>query len=138
MSAYHRIALCFVGIATHALSAGAIEPMVGLTDPRTVYAVPSVPLPAYLFTEKLPPFGTAITRVTGDVGTPIAPGDETAKGPGGGDQPGQHILEVDLTIAELAQILGEELALPLIKPKDRSSILIDHEKYRSYHRDAAQ
>src|SRR5204863_7070677 len=41
----------------------------------------------------------------------------------------QHILEVDLTIAELAQILGEELALPLIKPKGRSSILIDHEKY---------
>jgi hypothetical protein len=38
-----------------------------------------------------------------------------------GDQPGQHILEVDLTIAELAQILGEELALPLIKPKDRST-----------------
>lgn len=50
-------------------------------------------------------------------------------GPNGGDQPGQHILEVDLTIAELAQILGEELALPLIKPKDRSSIIVEHDKY---------
>jgi uncharacterized sporulation protein YeaH/YhbH (DUF444 family) len=46
-----------------------------------------------------------------------------------GDQPGKHILEVELTIAELAQILGEELALPLIKPKDRSSILVERDKY---------
>lgn len=46
-----------------------------------------------------------------------------------GDQPGKHILEVDVTIAELAQILGEELALPLIKPKDRSSILVERDKY---------
>src|ERR1700682_291809 len=31
---------------------------------------------------------------------------------GAGEEPGAHILEVDLTLEELADILGEELALP--------------------------
>ncbi len=72
---------------------------------------------------------TGVGQGEGDVGTPIAPGDPAAPGPGAGDSPGQHVLEVDLTLDELAQILGEELALPRIKPKDRSSILIEHTKY---------
>ena len=31
--------------------------------------------------------------------------------------PGQHILEVDVTLEELAAILGDELELPRIEPK---------------------
>ena len=102
--------------------------MIGRQGKYTV----SIPLPQL----RLPTFRygqndkSGVGQGPGDVGTPIAAGDPTqGSGPGGGDAPGQHILEVDLTIAELAQILGEELALPLIKPKDRSSILVDHDKY---------
>ncbi len=63
----------------------------------------------------------------GDVGTPLGPaqGDE----PGAGDQPGGHILEVDLSIEELAQILGEELALPRIEPKGKKNIVSKKDKY---------
>jgi hypothetical protein len=101
--------------------------MIGRQGKYTV----SIPLPQL----RLPTFRygandrSGVGQGPGDVGTPIAAGDPAQGGPGGGDAPGQHILEVELTVAELAQILGEELALPLIKPKDRSSILVEHDKY---------
>lgn len=45
-------------------------------------------------------------------------GAEGGEGAGrAGDQPADHVLEVEFTIEELAQILGEELGLPRIKPK---------------------
>jgi hypothetical protein len=37
-----------------------------------VLPVPEVPLPAYLVPQKLAPFGTTVTRITGDPGTAIA------------------------------------------------------------------
>jgi uncharacterized protein len=46
-----------------------------------------------------------------------------------GDQPGGHILEVDLTMEELAQILGEELALPRIEPRGKKNIVTTKDKY---------
>ena len=39
-----------------------------------------------------------------------------------GDQAGQHVLEVDVSLAELAKILGEELELPNIEPRGHKSI----------------
>src|SRR5258708_2611154 len=101
--------------------------MIGRQGKYTV----SIPLPQL----RLPTFRygsndrSGVGQGPGEVGTPVAAGDPAEGGPGGGDAPGQHILEVELTVAELAQILGEELALPLIKPKDRSSILVEHDKY---------
>ena len=54
----------------------------------------------------------------GEPGTPLAPGDVEEDGAGqAGNAPGGHILEVDLTMEELAQILAEELELPRIQPK---------------------
>ena len=47
----------------------------------------------------------------------------------GGDQPGRHVLEVDVTLEELADILAEELSLPRIKPKGASSITETRDKY---------
>jgi RimJ/RimL family protein N-acetyltransferase len=51
-------------------------------------------------------------------------GDESGAGPGGTD-PGQHILEVEISLDELADILGEELQLPRIEPKGRHNITSD-------------
>jgi len=47
----------------------------------------------------------------------------------GGDQEGQHILEVDVSLDELADILGEELELPRIEPKGRHQISTIRDKY---------
>src|SRR5215470_6524944 len=44
-------------------------------------------------------------------------GQQPGSGNGhGGEEPGQHILEVDVSLEELAEILGEELQLPRIQP----------------------
>ena len=64
------------------------------------------------------------------------PGDQVEGGDGnqGGDQPGQHILEVDVTLDELADILGEELELPKIEPKGKNAITSVKDKYSGIRR----
>src|SRR5215470_9407501 len=62
-------------------------------------------------------------------------GDVIGKGqPGGGKsqggtEPGAHIMEVDLSLDELAEILAEELKLPRIEPKGKHRITTIREKY---------
>jgi uncharacterized sporulation protein YeaH/YhbH (DUF444 family) len=63
----------------------------------------------------------------GAVGQPLGPGQ--GEQPGAGDQPGGHILEVELTMEEMAQILGEELALPRIEPRGKKNIITTKDKY---------
>jgi hypothetical protein len=46
---------------------------------------------------------------------------EGGQGQQAGEAPGEHALEVELTIEELAEILGEELQLPRIEPKGQAS-----------------
>ena len=64
----------------------------------------------------------------GDVGQPLGPGQGDGNS-GAGDQPGGHILEVELSMEELAAILGEELALPRIEPKGKKNITTRKDKY---------
>src|SRR5262249_42349816 len=63
------------------------------------------------------------------VGTPIGRAEEEGGTGEAGDQPGHHILEVELTLDELAAILGEGLELPRIQPKGRANIIEDKDKY---------
>jgi uncharacterized sporulation protein YeaH/YhbH (DUF444 family) len=54
----------------------------------------------------------------GEEGEPIESEEQTGDGAGGaGEQEGQHILEVDVDLAELAEMLGEELELPNIEQR---------------------
>ncbi len=61
------------------------------------------------------------------------PGDgvgEPGDGQGqAGDQAGEHMLEVDLSLDELADILGEKLQLPNILPKGSKNINSEKTKY---------
>ncbi len=54
-------------------------------------------------------------------------------GPGeaGSDPGGGHIMEVELTLEELADILGDELELPRIQPKGAATIEQQKSKYNS-------
>ncbi|HEY1686156.1 MAG TPA: DUF444 family protein [Tepidisphaeraceae bacterium] len=63
-------------------------------------------------------------------------GDQVGQGGSGagGEQAGQHMMEVDLSLDELAEILAEELKLPRIEPKGRHRITTIREKYSSLRR----
>lgn len=56
-------------------------------------------------------------------------GQGQGKGSQGGTDQGQHIMEVDLTLDELAELLGEELGLPRIEPKGKHTITTIKDRY---------
>jgi hypothetical protein len=65
-------------------------------------------------------------------------GEGEAQGHGtgqGGEEPGKHILEVDVSLDELADILAEELRLPRIEPRGASRITTVKDKYTGIRRE---
>jgi len=70
----------------------------------------------------------------GEEGTVIAGGGEQPGQGDAGSEPGAHILEVEVSIEELAAILGDELALPRIEPKGKANITQEKTKYTSIRR----
>ncbi len=88
--------------------------------------LPSIDIPQFKYGQK----GSAgVGQGPGDPGTPLGPGQGDPKSGKAGDQPGGHILEVELTVEEMAQILGEELALPRIEPRGKKNIVTTRDKY---------
>jgi uncharacterized protein len=66
----------------------------------------------------------------GDPGDSL--GGQGQEGPGtgkAGERPGDHMLEVEVSLAELAEILGEELELPRIQPKGSEKIVAYKDRY---------
>jgi sporulation protein YhbH len=69
----------------------------------------------------------------GDVGDPLGkpgPGQGGAGG-AGADPGGGHFLEVEISLDELAEMLGDELELPRIEPKGTATIEAEKSKYNS-------
>src|SRR5436190_22811242 len=80
--------------------------------------IPQIEIPRFRFGDKEQ---GGVGQGEGNPGDPVGKGD-----PQDGDQPsegeagnteGKHELEVELTLAELAEILGEQLQLPKIEPR---------------------
>ena len=69
----------------------------------------------------------------GEVGDALGkPGDQASGTGQAGSEPGdQHYLEVEISLDELAQMLGDELELPRIEPKGTASIEAIKSKYNS-------
>ena len=102
--------------------------MIGKTGGELVsIPMPQVEIPEFRYGSRN---SGGVGQGPGDVGTPIgrAPGDSDEPGQAG-DSPGHHILEVELTLDELAEILGEGLELPHIQPKGRANIIEEKDKY---------
>lgn len=70
----------------------------------------------------------------GEVGTPIGAANGESGAAHAGEHPGSHILEVDITLDELADIIGEELELPRIEPKSRHTVVTDRARYSTISR----
>jgi len=89
--------------------------------------LPSIDLPEFRYGNRN---SGGVGQGPGDVGTPIGRSDDGEDGVGqAGDSPGEHILEVELTLDELAQILAEELELPNIQPKGKANIIEEKDRY---------
>ena len=89
----------------------------------------SVPLPNI----RMPRF-TYGSLDGGGVGQgPGEPGEGAGEGEPGEDE-GDHELEVEVTLEELAEILGDELELPRIEPKGKQEADADVRRYRSIRR----
>jgi uncharacterized sporulation protein YeaH/YhbH (DUF444 family) len=71
----------------------------------------------------------------GDPGDALGQGQPGEGGTGqAGEAPGHHAVEVEITIEELASILGEALELPRIQPKGRDKIEGVKVKFTGIHR----
>ncbi len=88
--------------------------------------LPQIEIPQFRFGNKQK---GGVGQGDGNAGDPVG-GGQPQPGQGEvGNQPGEHSLEVELSLKELAEILGEELELPNIKPRGQKTIKSKTEKY---------
>jgi uncharacterized sporulation protein YeaH/YhbH (DUF444 family) len=88
--------------------------------------LPQIELPQFRYGQK---GSGGVGSGQGQPGQPLGPIQDPNASPGAGEEPGGHILEVELTMEEMAAILGEELALPRIEPKGQKNIVTTKDKY---------
>jgi uncharacterized sporulation protein YeaH/YhbH (DUF444 family) len=90
--------------------------------------LPQVDLPRFKWGDKQQ---GGVGQGDGDPGDPV--GGQPGQGPPGqgpaGDRPGEHMAELEVSLAELAEIMGEELSLPRIQPKGTEKIVAFKDKY---------
>ncbi|MGE0609572.1 MAG: DUF444 family protein [Pirellulales bacterium] len=92
--------------------------------------IPQLDLPHFRFGER---GSGGVGQGEGEIGQPLSSADPNGKGQAG-NEPGPHILEVEVKLEELAEILGDELALPRIEPKGKKNIQQEKSKYSSIRR----
>jgi sporulation protein YhbH len=95
--------------------------------------IPQIDIPRFRFGDRQQ--GGA-GQGSGETGDPVGgeQGDEPADGRKAGQGAGEHIVEVDVTLDELAAILGEELELPDIRDKGKSKIINAKDRYTGVRR----
>ncbi len=85
--------------------------------------LPQIEIPRFRFGWKE---AGGVGQGEGDAGDPLEGSPGTA--------PGQHLLEVEVNLEELAEILGEELELPRILPRGRRTLPVEKSKYSNVRR----
>jgi uncharacterized sporulation protein YeaH/YhbH (DUF444 family) len=88
--------------------------------------VPQIELPRFHFGENKKGVGQG----KGEKGDPVPGEPKDGEGSGAaGEEPGSHILEVEVELEELARMLGEELELPDIQPRGDRQLLSEGGRY---------
>ena len=68
----------------------------------------------------------------GEVGQPVGRGGDPGDGQGqAGSDPAGHVREVEVSLEELAEMLGDELELPAIEPKGQDTLQTEKDRYTS-------
>jgi len=89
--------------------------------------VPQIDIPRFRYSDKQ---GGGVGQGEGDDGDPVGGEGKEGDGKGkAGQNEGQHALEAEVTLDELAEILGEELQLPNIINKGKSKIVDQKDRY---------
>ena len=92
--------------------------------------MPSIDLPHFEFGDNK---GKGVGAGEGAEGESLGPGEGESGSGQAGDAPGQHLREVDVSLQELAAIMGEELGLPRIQPKGSKSLASVKDRYKGVH-----
>jgi hypothetical protein len=89
--------------------------------------IPQIELPRFRFGDNSK---QGVGQGPGEEGDAVdGEGQEGEGGGGAGEQAGEHILEVDVDLAELAEMLGEELELPNIEPRGNRLLSTEGGRY---------
>lgn len=105
------------------------EEMIGKRDQEFVkIPVPRINIPTFRYGPKQQ---GGVGQGPGKPGDPLQGDPQQGQSGQGqaGDTPGQHMLEVDVSYDELADILGQQLELPRIQPRGNKSIESQKNKY---------
>ena len=89
--------------------------------------VPSIELPRFRFGSN----EGGVGQGDGAEGDPVQgqPGDGEGGAGGAGEAEGQHVLEAEVELDELAAMLGEELELPRIEQRGRDELMVEGGKW---------
>src|SRR5512143_1348282 len=93
--------------------------------------LPQIDIPHFRYGPKQ---SGGVGQGNGNPGDVIGQGEPKPGAGQAGDRPGDHLLEVEVTMEELAQILGEELKLPNIEPKGKEKIIAKKDRYTGVRR----
>lgn len=92
--------------------------------------VPQIDLPRFKFGKRQ--MG-GVGQGEGAPGTPLGPGGDGDEPSEAGNAEGDHALEIDVSLQELAEMLGQELELPRVQPKGTGTIHSQKYKYSGIH-----
>ena len=93
---------------------------------RVSIPLPQIELPRFRFDTQQ---GGGLGQGDGQEGDSVGPGDQEPGQGEAGEGEGEKALEVDVTLDELAEILGEELELPRIEPKGAKQVVTERDRY---------
>jgi uncharacterized protein len=94
--------------------------------------LPQIDIPRFVYGDRQ---RGGVGQGDGEVGDGVGQGEEAEDGQGkAGQDAGEHVLEVDVTLDELADILGEELELPAIENKGKNRIVSAKDRFTGIRR----
>jgi len=88
--------------------------------------VPQIEIPRFRFKGK---GQSGVGQGDGEEGDAVGQGEQQQGSGKAGDQAGEHDLDVEISVEELAEILGEELELPRIRPRGSATLKTLKSKY---------
>ncbi len=108
-----------------------------LSDGRQIIKIPIRSLDEYRFIynhnkKKHVGQGDGDSQVGDVIG--VDPSSKGGKGEGAGDQPGEDVVEAEISIAELESMLFEELELPYMKQKEKEQIEVRDVRFNDVRR----